>query len=108
MSILNHKKIIREATVHHSINGNFSIRKGDWKLLFSPGSGGWSYPKPGVDDKIIMTLPKYQLYNMKSDTGETKNLYAEYPEIVNELKALMLKYIKDGRSTQGKTQKKRW
>lgn len=33
---------IREATVHHSIDGQFTIRQGDWKLLLSASSGGWS------------------------------------------------------------------
>lgn len=99
------QKYSREATVHHSINGNFTIRKGEWKLLLSPSSGGWSYPQPGKDDEVIATLPPYQLYNMKSDPGETKNLCNEYPAIINELKALMIKYIKDGRSTPGTPQK---
>ena len=99
------EKYSREATVHHSINGNFTIRKGDWKLLLSASSGGWSYPKPGKDDSVIASLPPYQLYNMKTDPSESKNLYDQYPEIVNELKGLILKYINDGRSTPGKTQK---
>jgi len=30
----NYKVAIREATVHHSLYGNFAIRKGDWKLIF--------------------------------------------------------------------------
>jgi len=34
-----------------------------------------------------------------------KNLYAEHPAVVAELKTLMLKYIQDGRSTQGAPQK---
>jgi arylsulfatase A len=96
---------IREATVHHSIEGEFAIRKGEWKLLLSPSSGGWSYPRPGKDDKVIATLPPCQLYNMKTDPGETKNLWDEYPAVVNELKALMIKYINDGRSTPGIPQK---
>jgi arylsulfatase A len=99
------EKFSREATVHHSINGNFTIRKGDWKLLLSADSGGWSYPKPGKDDKVIATLPPNQLYNMKTDPSETKNLCDQYPEIVTELKTLLLKYINDGRSTPGKTDK---
>lgn len=99
------QEIIREATVHHSIEGEFAIRKGEWKLLLSPSSGGWSYPRPGKDDKVIATLPPCQLYNMKTDPGETKNLCDEYPAIVNELKALMIKYINDGRSTPGIPQK---
>jgi arylsulfatase A len=33
---------IREATVHHSINGYFSIRQGRWKLCLCAGGGGQS------------------------------------------------------------------
>ena len=100
-----YKPKIREATVYHSIRGDFTICKGDWKLLLSPSSGGWSFPKPGNDDELIKTLPSIQLYNMKDDPAETNNVYAEYPEIVNELKALMTKYVKEGRSTPGIRQK---
>lgn len=96
---------IREATVHHSIKGEFTIRKGNWKLLMSLSSGGWSYPRPGKDNKIIETLPPIQLYNMAEDPKESKNLYKEYPEVVEELKSILVKYIKEGRSTPGKIQK---
>ena len=85
--ILNEKegKAIREATVHHSIEGDFTIRRGEWKLLLSPSSGGWSYPKPGKDDTVIETLPPVQLYNMKTDPEETDNVCAEHRVIVKEL-----------------------
>ena len=36
----------RDFTIHHSINGSFAIRKGDFKFIFCPGSGGWSFPRP--------------------------------------------------------------
>lgn len=105
--LLNEKEgdVIREATVHHSINGDFTIRKGEWKLLLSPSSGGWSFPKPGTDDEVIKTLPLIQLYNMKTDPAEKNNVYAEHPEVVQELKDLMIKYVKEGRSTPGTSQK---
>ena len=105
--LLNEKEgdVIREATVHHSINGDFTIRKGQWKLLLSPSSGGWSFPKPGTDDEVIKTLPLIQLYNMKTDPAEKNNVYAEHPEVVKELKDLMIKYVKEGRSTPGAPQK---
>src|SRR5262249_27302358 len=41
---------LREAVVHHSIDGSFAIRQGKWKLELCPGSGGWSRPRPGRDD----------------------------------------------------------
>jgi arylsulfatase A len=96
------KRIIREIVVHHSINGNFSIRNQEWKLLLSPGSGGWSSPKPGKEEE---GLPLVQLYNINSDPGETVNLQDKYPEIVSELKGILKKYIEEGRSTPGKPQK---
>jgi arylsulfatase A len=95
-------KGIREATVHHSVNGNFSIRKGEWKLLLSPGSGGWSSPKPGKEE---VGLPPVQLYNMTDDPGEKMNLQDKYPDIVKELTMLLKKYIEEGRSTPGLPQK---
>lgn len=77
---------IRIATVHHSINGSFAIRKGDWKLITVSGSGGWSYPRPGEQEK---GLPAVQLYNLMEDLGETTNLEDKYPGIVNELSQLL-------------------
>lgn len=92
---------LREATVHHSIRGEFAIRKGDWKLITCPGSGGWSFPRPGRNDDVLETLPPVQLYNLADDPAETTNLYAQYPDKVSELKTLLLQYIDQGRSTPG-------
>lgn len=93
----------REATVHHSINGSFSIRQGRWKLEFCAGSGGWSYPKPGEAEKL--GLPPIQLYDVNDDTGEKTNVCAQHPDVVERLTALMEKYILEGRSTPGAPQK---
>lgn len=93
---------LRKETVHHSINGSFAIRKGKWKMIFCPGSGGWSDPKP--NSEIIKTLPKYQLYDLEKDPGEKNNLYPENAEIADKLEKLMVETIKYGRSTKGKNQ----
>lgn len=95
---------IREATVHHSIDGQFTIRQGDWKLLLSASSGGWSAPTP-TDTLALDSLPPIQLYNMKDDPSETTNVEAEHPEIISRLRALMAKYVREGRSTPGAPQK---
>ena len=92
---------IREATVHHSIDGRFAIRKGVWKLILWPGSGGWSEPN---DPAALKNLPEYQLYNLKADPAEQNNLVSDYPHIVSELESLLKKYILDGRSTPGPKQ----
>ncbi len=108
MPLLTNKKLnkpFREATVHHSINGSFAIRKGDWKLILCPDSGGWSYPFPKKNRESNSTLSQVQLYNLKNDPSETKNVETNNIEIVKELKSLLSKYIADGRSTKGQPQK---
>ena len=92
---------LREATVHHSSDGRFAIRKGDWKLVLWPGSGGWAYPATEED---MQGLPAFQLFNLKQDIAETTNVLSQHPQKVFELKSLLTKYIKDGRSTPGARQ----
>ena len=95
---------IREAVVHHSINGSFAIRKGKWKLAFCPGSGGWTDPKPGKRRSKLASHEWVQLFDMEADPAETKNLSGKHPEVVAELTRLAEKYIADGRSTPGAKQ----
>jgi arylsulfatase A len=95
----------RKDIVSHSYYGNFSIRKGEWKLLLTPYSGGWSFPMQGVDDSVAYKMPAMQLYNLNSDIGEKNNLMNEYPRKVKELENLMKKYLLTGRSSPGKKQK---
>ncbi len=97
------KEPLREAIVHHSINGSFAIRQGPWKLELCSDSGGWSAPRPGT--KAAKELPRVQLYDVRSDIGEQQNLQAEHPEIVKRLASLLEKYVADGRSTPGETQR---
>ena len=93
----------RTETVHHSINGSFALRKGKWKLIFAPGSAGWSAPKP--KDKIIASLPKYQLYNLDIDPAEKNNLYLSEKQLAISLTKEMKQLIEQGRSTPGSPQK---
>ncbi|MCH5597508.1 hypothetical protein MKP09_06120 [Niabella ginsengisoli] len=92
---------VRNDIVMHSIDGSFSIRKGNWKLEFCPGSGGWSPPKSNEKNP---NLPVIQLYDLANDIEEKNNVEAQHPDIVKELTTLMTKYIKEGRSTPGKPQ----
>ena len=86
----------REGMIHHSFDGSFSLRKGDWKLEACPGSGGWTSPTNEEASKC--RLPDVQLYNLKDDISERTNLANRHPEIVTELQCLMNRYIDDGRS----------
>lgn len=93
----------REALVHQSIDGSLSIRKGKYKLEMCKGSGGWSYPVP--DSEAERQLPHVQLYDLEVDIKEQHNIYEQHPEVVKELKGLLTKYVKEGRSTPGIPQK---
>jgi len=66
------EKPLREALVHHSINGSFAVRQGNWKLELCPGSGGWSAPKPGTAAEG--KLPPVQLYDLGNDIAEQHNV----------------------------------
>jgi arylsulfatase A-like enzyme len=96
------KAPLREAIVHHSVNGSFAIRQGKWKLVLCPDSGGWSQPKPGSNQ--ARNLPAVQLYDMTADISEKQNLYQKYPDVVKKLTELLEQYASRGRSTPGKPQ----
>jgi arylsulfatase A-like enzyme len=59
-----------------------SVRRGDMKLirLFAQNDDG---------------SDQFELYDLKTDLGETKNLAAEKPELVRELAALLDGFLKD-------------
>ncbi len=97
-----------EAVVHHAASGKFAIRKGDWVLVDArsgddngaKGEPAWlrkergytSHDEPG------------ELFNVREDVSERRNQFAEHPEIVRELKALLEQYKANGRSTSGAKQ----
>ncbi|MGV3721872.1 MAG: sulfatase family protein [Actinomycetota bacterium] len=86
---------VREAVVHHSGDGLFAIRHGDWKLVEGLGSGGFTLPKTV---KPAPGGPTGQLYNLAEDPAEQHNLYLERPDQVTRLKALLDRYRTEGRS----------
>ena len=73
-ALLGEEKAIRESIVHHDYGGNFSIRKGEWKLVHN------------------------KLFNIIEDIQESNDLAKDYPEKVEELNALLEKYIIEGRT----------
>jgi arylsulfatase A len=109
---------LREATVHHSVAGLFAIRQGDWKLI--EGSGDGDYPRLENGRMDVKTyLPEqnsetgewvkmdyfqiepdgqFQLYNLKEDPLERKNLAGKRPEKVKALYSLLNQYRQRGRS----------
>jgi len=85
----------QEAIIHHSSRGVFAIRKGDWKLIEGRGSGGFSQP---VSIEISEGDVPGQLYNLRTDPDESENVYADFPEKVEELSQLLEKFKTSGRT----------
>ncbi|MCU0227979.1 MAG: arylsulfatase [Bryobacterales bacterium] len=85
----------RQHIVHHSMNGMFAIREGDWKLALGLGSGGFTLPVtvPAAPDG-----PQGQLFNLKDDPAELHNLYQRHPDVVARLTALLRQQQRQGYS----------
>ncbi|MDH3584275.1 MAG: sulfatase-like hydrolase/transferase [Phycisphaerae bacterium] len=94
-------KPVRPFTIHHSISGQFAIRKADWKLIMTRGTGGgWGLP----GEKTKTSAKLVQLYNLKDDPGETANLEEARPRVVRELVDDLARALHDGRTTPGEKQ----
>ena len=87
----------REGIVHHSLDGMFAVRVGDWKLVEGLGSGGFTAPRrvePEHDG------PSVQLYDLARDPGETTDLAKTHPEEVARLQAILDRLRDDPRSVR--------
>jgi len=91
---------------------HLSVRKGKWMYIPGQGSGGFGGRKPSdhtfagpaaasfigsvnsdiEDGKIKKDAPPAQLYDLEADVNQTKNVYADHPEVVNELNSLLAGY----------------
>ncbi len=89
---------VREATVHQADDGSLSIRQGKWKLELCAGSGGRS--SPTRKEAATMNLPQVQLYDLERDIGETTNVWAAHPRVVERLTSLLEQYKAEGRSVK--------
>lgn len=97
---------------------NFVIRKGDWKLALCPGSGSkglWGNEpsqeeawrgalaafgaRPSAGD--LKKSPFVQLFDLRQDPSERRDLAARYPERIQSLMTLLERQIEQGRSTPG-------
>ena len=88
---------------------HLSVRQGKWMYIPAQAGGGFTAAKRGahafggpaaftftkrpnsdiVDGKIRQGAPPAQLYDLESDLAQTTNVYAEHPEVVKSMQALL-------------------
>ncbi len=99
---------LREATVQHSGQGKFAIRKGDWVLILAPtGDDNGKAGEPDwfrKDRGYAAHSEPGELFDLAADPAQKTNRYAAEPDKVKELAALLERYVTDGRSTPGPKQ----
>lgn len=80
-----------------------ALRKGKWMYIPAKGDGGFSgniaatklVDTPNsdiVNGKIKKNAPRGQLYDLEADVNQTKNLYAENPEVVQQMETALKQY----------------
>ena len=103
------KAPLHQATVHHSAQGKFAIRRGDWVLILAPtGDDNARKVEPGWFRKDRGYAPHTEpgeLFHLATDPTQKTNLYGTEAAKVNDLAALIERYVTDGRSTPGAKQK---
>lgn len=82
----------RDHLVEHA--GVLSLIKRDWKYI-EPGRG--ARRNAGTNTELGND-PQPQLYNLRDDLGERKNLAVERPDVVGEMAEMLAKIRRDGRS----------
>ncbi len=93
-------KAIREATVHHSMNNEYGLRQGDWVLIESEKSAHGAAEPPWWKERfgVGKHSEPAELFHLSEDLRETKNLYAQYPDRVRQMRALLERYKSEDRS----------
>ncbi len=89
-------KPVRDDMIVHSSDGVFAIRKGPWKWIEGVPV---DEIKPGARKARANQL-RSQLYNTQDDPAETKDVGAQHPEVVRELRALLSRYRDGGYSRE--------
>ncbi len=97
---------------------HMSLRRGKWMYIPAKSDGGFRGSKPSQhawggaavttlvgtpnsdieDGKIKKGAPPAQLYDLEADRNQSKNLYNEYPEVVQEMEAA----LKEAKAQRGK------
>lgn len=90
------KPSARTEIVHNTFKGAYAVRRGDWLLVDQKARNGRHAGSDRVvpkwyDEKFGYTMSETpgELFNLAEDPSQKNNLYAQLPDRVDELKALL-------------------
>ncbi|MCH1453820.1 MAG: sulfatase-like hydrolase/transferase [Flavobacteriaceae bacterium] len=75
--------LVPKPIVHHSSQGHFALRYGDWKFIEKRGSGGFT---PPVTDHTPDGERQERLFNLKEDPSEEVDLALKFPQKLDQMK----------------------
>ncbi|MFZ5832095.1 MAG: sulfatase [Planctomycetota bacterium] len=78
----------RDTFLYHNGARLTAVRHRQWKLVFARPAGGQMPWAPAFVTSHIEALPSAQLFNLDADRGETKDVAAEHPDIVQALERI--------------------
>jgi arylsulfatase A len=98
VSVLSGGKVNRNTPLYWHFNQaaggpHIALRLGNWKILATfdkPAQAGTVLNEQTEGDFKSAEPIEFQLYNLRDDIGETRDLAANQPEKFNEMKALLL------------------
>lgn len=96
---------VRPSLVHHSLQGRFAFRSGNWKIIYWHDGGGFGDKSTANDWKEPLTIEQLQLFDMKLDPSEKRNVIQENVEVAERLTAELKQLIETGSSRPNSTGK---
>jgi arylsulfatase A len=90
---------LRHSAVYHSCSGRFAMRQDDWVFIDAPSGDDNNEPEWFKTERGYTPHEHPgELFNLRDDLTERRNLYGERPQIVREL-SQTLEHIKHAGST---------
>ena len=91
-SLQGEKQPARPAMITTNVAGIQALRDGKWKFI----DGKFPDAVPEGLRRHVKVEAEPALYNLDTDPAETKNLFAEHPEIVERMQVLLDNYREQG------------
>jgi len=89
-------KPLRTATVQNTSANKYALRQGDWVLIDAPSGASKKERADYLEHFGLTDFGKDDdglLFNLKEDPRQSQNLSADHPEKVEQMRALLKRYI---------------